>query len=249
MSGAYLMKYLFLIVFLICPLCAFSGTIDPNNSDDQYIEYGKDFPFVGQLVSKSSHDELLGSAVAIDDHNILTASHNILSNRTYLFVLGEKTFCITKITKHKNSTITDIAICYIQESLDLKKYPELYSNNNEINKFCSICGYGRSGNFLIGTNYTERTLLRKAGTNFIDKIEDNKLVCSPSRANDPLLTKLEFLIAPGDSGGGLFIDGKLAGINSERITIVGNPGGSYESYSRHTRISSLIDWINTNRFE
>jgi secreted trypsin-like serine protease len=58
---------------------------------------------------------------------------------------------------------------------------------------------------------------------------------------------LEFLIASGDSGGGLFIDNKLAGIHSCVMTVGKNPQSKYGEESGHTRISNFIEWIEDNR--
>jgi hypothetical protein len=62
-------------------------------------------------------------------------------------------------------------------------------------------------------------------------------------------TSLEFLIASGDSGGGLFIDGKLAGINSCIMAVNGSPKSDYRTESGHTRISINLDWILENTKE
>jgi hypothetical protein len=54
---------------------------------------------------------------------------------------------------------------------------------------------------------------------------------------------MEFLIASGDSGGGLFIDQKLAGINSCVMTTDGHTDSNHNDESGHTRISQHINWI------
>jgi secreted trypsin-like serine protease len=55
---------------------------------------------------------------------------------------------------------------------------------------------------------------------------------------------LEFIIAPGDSGGGLFIENDLAGIHSGVIEDKINKGKSkYGAVSAHTRVSVYKDWI------
>jgi len=54
---------------------------------------------------------------------------------------------------------------------------------------------------------------------------------------------MEFLIASGDSGGGLFIDKKLAGITSCVMTTDGNTDSNYNDERGHTRISQHINWI------
>jgi hypothetical protein len=84
---------------------------------------------------------------------------------------------------------------------------------------------------------------KRGGSNIIDKIDRELLVCTPSRAYNK--TELEFLIGSGDSGGGLFIDGKLAGINSCVMATDGKPNSTYSDESGHTRISKYINWIET----
>ena len=59
--------------------------------------------------------------------------------------------------------------------------------------------------------------------------------------NNP--TELEFLISHGDSGGGLFIDGQLAGINSSVLSKDGKTDSNYGDESCHTRISRYKDWL------
>ena len=66
---------------------------------------------------------------------------------------------------------------------------------------------------------------------------------APSKNNERM-TELEFLIGSGDSGGGLFLDGKLAGINSCVLAIDKKPNSTYSDESGHTRVSKYIDWIN-----
>jgi len=88
---------------------------------------------------------------------------------------------------------------------------------------------------------------KRAGSNFIDRIEKDLLICSPSKRNDKNFTSLEFLIASGDSGGGLFIDTKLAGIHFCVMVTGKNPQSKYGEESGHTRISNFIEWINENK--
>jgi len=59
-------------------------------------------------------------------------------------------------------------------------------------------------------------------------------------------TNLEYCISHGDSGGGLFIDQKLAGINSIVLASDKNPDSNYGDESGHTRISKYKDWIEDN---
>jgi hypothetical protein len=109
-----------------------------------------------------------------------------------------------------------------------------------VDKVCSLSGWGFTGTFITGsTKYDNK---RRAGSNIIEKTERTNLVCSPS-PKGVKHTELEFLIASGDSGGGLFIGNKLAGIHSSVLAIDKTPNSSYTDESCHTRISLYTKWI------
>ena len=59
---------------------------------------------------------------------------------------------------------------------------------------------------------------------------------------------MEYLIAPGDSGGGLFIDlgagPMLAGVHSFGASFDGITDSDYGDISGHTRVSKFTGWIN-----
>jgi hypothetical protein len=78
---------------------------------------------------------------------------------------------------------------------------------------------------------------------------DDMLICSPSYPQDSNRTSLEFFIASGDSGGGLFIDSRLAGINSCVMAIDRSPKSKYNEQSGHTRIQKFISWIEENKIK
>jgi hypothetical protein len=111
---------------------------------------------------------------------------------------------------------------------------------------CSISGYGVTGTFVTGGIKIDGK--KRAGSNIINHVDRDLLVCDPSpRSHNSRITELEFLIASGDSGGGLFIDGKLAGINSCVMRVGGSPKSTYNEESGHTRISKFISWIKENK--
>jgi len=122
-------------------------------------------------------------------------------------------------------------------------YPDLYETEDEVGKLCSISGYGFYGTFDTGAISSDEN--GRAGTNMIDYIDNDLLICSPSRPDRT--TELEFIIATGDSGGGLFIEGRLAGINSCVLARDNKPNSSYTDESGHTRISKYKEWIRDNK--
>ena len=246
--------FLYFIVFLNC----YAGTVDPNTPDSKYIEYGQKFNYVGSLCGSYDNGDLFcASAVAIDDHHILTAAHVVEGAKTCIFSLEEFPYKINTIIIHKDFgkkkhildlTKADIALCYSEKPFGLKFYPDLYETSDEQSKLACIAGYGFTGNFISGANTHDG--IKRAGSNFIDTIRDDSLlICSPSKRNHKDFTSLEFFIASGDSGGGLFIDNKLAGINSCIMATKSNPKSGYNEESGHTRISKFIEWIKENKIK
>lgn len=245
------MKYIYTLLIIFCMSSLFGGTIEPNNSDKSYIDLGQNFTYVGQIYG-SYNDETLYSAsgVAIDDHHVLTAAHIVDNAELAIFKINGDEFVLNRIIIHKSFSVSkfgcaDIALAYSEKPFNLKKYPELYKDTDEIGKICTISGYGFTGNFIIGAKKYDNKL--RAGNNNIDSIDKDLLVCNASRKNEHNATHLEFLIASGDSGGGLFIDDKLAGINS---CVFGNSKAlmsKYNDQSGHTRVSSFVEWVERNK--
>jgi len=248
------MKKIKIILFiLLCILATFKisdgGTRHPSTEDGKHIEYGEGFPFIGQLIIIDSNNQLsYGSAVAYDDDIIITAAHLLGDGEANCFVdINKKNILILKTIKHEeyNEDIfgyNDIAICLCEKPIELKWYPALYEGEDEVNKICCMGGFGLPGTF--ETGYSKNgDYTRRAGSNKIDGIDKNLLICSPSNTNR---TSLEYCISPGDSGGGLFIDNKLAGINSCIMATQRQSKSDYGSESGHTRISKYVNWIKEN---
>jgi hypothetical protein len=241
-----------LLIILLCLSMPtiHAGTIDPGVSDHKYTEYAKDFHYIGKICGKDDKGvKYCASCVVISKRYFLTAAHVVENVVESKIVINDKEFCVEEIISHKDYSpdkfgLNDIAIGYVKEDIGLEYYPELYDKNDEVGKICSIAGYGLTGNFNTGAMKSDNK--RRAGSNIIDGINKQLLICSPSKPLDKGRTELEFLIASGDSGGGLFIDGKLAGINSCVMTEKGSPRSDYRTESGHTRISQHIVWIKRN---
>lgn len=228
----------------------YAGTIDPKIPDQKYIEFGKEFYCVVKLCGAYEDGTMFcASAVVIDEHHILTAAHVVKGYKTCFIIINDKKFILSKIIIHKDFDsefgVADIALGYSEIDFGLEFYPPLYTDNDEIGKVASISGYGLTGTFNTGTVLSDNK--KRAGSNRVDNIEKDLLICTPTRFGHKGHTVLEFLIGSGDSGGGLFIDGKLAGINSCVMSIDRPPMSKYDEESGHTRVSKFIDWINEHR--
>lgn len=232
---------------------ALAGTIDPRVPDQKHKDYGAKFKNVvrikGVCGKEDKKHNFLASAVIIRPNWALTAAHVIKDTSDVEIVVEEKKFPVVTIA-HKdfeedNFGNYDIALCHSEEDFKMDFYPELYSDKNEEGKVVSIAGYGITGTFSSGAVRGDG--IKRAGSNIVSRLERSIMVCV---LNDKR-TELEFLIASGDSGGGLFIENKLAGINSFVMTEDGKPNGDYGDESGHTRISLFYDWIDEkiNEFE
>ena len=245
------MRHLVLSVAILLGLLGFvhAGTIDPTVEDSKYIEYGNQHECVVPIQGIYSEEEgkkisFFGSAVIIRPRIVLTAAHVVGEGKDAHITLNNKridllfSMNLKKYDKDKMGPF-DISIGYLKENAKIDFYPELYDKDDEIGKVCSISGYGMTGNHRYGAKVHDGK--KRAGSNIVKELFNGMLVCS---LQDRPYTSLEFMIANGDSGGGLFIDQKLAGINSCIMTHKGGRLNSdIQDESCHTRISIHKPWL------
>lgn len=236
-----------LIFMLISFSCASSmaGTIDPKVPDEKYIKYGVQHKCVVHLFGKyrEGDQEFSATAVAIKPNWIVTAAHVVKGSKELSVRVGSKDFKVSRIIVKKEFNKDrvghdDIALGYCSDDLGLDFYPDLYEGRDEQGKIVSICGYGMTGDFSTGAVRWDGK--KRAGSNIIQRTEKNCLVCSVSDKR----TELEFLSASGDSGGGLFLGNKLAGVISFVSSDDGKTDSDYGDESAFTRISDYSGWIN-----
>ena len=259
MSALLLLRYslraLFFLAIVLFSVGTRGGTIDPNTPDKKYVEFGRSFPMVARLVAPTNVTVdgekqpaiLSASSVIIKPHWVLTAAH-VFENAAGMPVViadDNKPRAATLIVIHpafKPDVMGahDIALCFVPQPFSLEFYTPLYTDTNELGKAATIAGYGRTGTFKTGA--VKQDGFKRAGHNEIDCLTPFIISCSPSVHNR---FPLEFMIAPGDSGGGLFIGNELAGICS----FVSSKGrqkanGGYNNDSSFTRVSTYVPWIN-----
>lgn len=243
------MNKLIIILFLFLTSITEAGTRRGDVSDQEYLNYGNQHESVVKIsglygIENGKEVTASGSGVIIDPHWVLTAAHVLHTIKNPYFYINEKKYVINKIIINEEFDVNkamssgDIALCHVEEKIELSFYPSLYDKEDELDKTCGICGYGLYGTAQEGATKIDNK--KRAGSNKILLVTDSLLICDMSKKNP---TKLEFLPAHGDSGGGLFIEGKLAGINSFVSSTDGKPDSNYGDESGHTRIITYKNWI------
>lgn len=246
----------FVVVWAASYSYVFAGTMDPNTPDANYIAFGAKFPNVIVLTGQIPCDNpdctvkvhtQKGSAVVIRPHWVLTAAHVVLGATEHLAMVLEDTklieYRLPLVVPHKdfdNTTfgVHDIALCYSPKKIEMEFYPALYAKDDELGKPITFAGWGAYGTFLTGaTKFDDK---RRAGQNKISAVVRTSLLCTPRRSGR---YPLEFMIASGDSGGGMFIGNELAGINSFLMSTDSKPDGTYGDESAFTRVSLYVQWI------
>ena len=241
--------------FLCCIIffTAFSviaGTRHPDVSDEEIVKYGNNFIHTVIIVGHTNDNKtFIGSGVAISKNIVLTAAHVIHNAKDGMVSIPyqKKAWKIEHAILHsdfelKNFGEYDIAILVLSGDMNFKWYPSLYEETNELDKVCSLSGYGATGTFETGISKELKPKLR-AGSNIVTSKFKHLLICDASKKKE---TELEYLINIGDSGGPLYIENKIAGIHSGVIASDGEANGGYGDQSGHTRVSLYRDWIKRN---
>jgi len=246
----YLFKTLIISIFILSQFL-YAGTFREDVSDQEVIDYGKKFFCIKKIVAVEEINEKdkilgIGSCVILNKHWIITCAHLVQSNVDYIkIIIDNKEYCISKFiihhTHNPDKFIGDIALGYCEEGFgeDIKEL-QLYEKQIKIDDYCAIAGYGRYGSMLKGASVYDGKL--RAGSNRISSFFQEDMVIIDG-SNDSTKTKYEFLPNVGDSGGGLFIEGKLAGITSLVMSTKPDPKSVYGDEGAFVQIYPYLEWI------
>jgi hypothetical protein len=163
----------------------------------------------------------------------------------------------------------DIGLVKLSDAVTDITSANLFAGSNELGMTATLVGFGQTGTGLTGAQAGSAGTQR-AGQNVIDVVGntqtpgsnpnfifghdrtlavdfDRPSVLSESTLGSSNPLPLEYLTAPGDSGGALFVvvDGQLqvAGVTSFGSTIDGLIDSDYGDRGSYTRVSLFIDWI------
>jgi hypothetical protein len=246
---------------------ASAGTIRHDVSDQAYLDLAASTAFdcVGKLTGYTSTSTYSASGVLIAPLWVLTAAHLVEDAVSLEFAMGAKTctaqqwYVHEKWNRYNISNGYDIALVRIDAPPGAVP-AQRYLGSGELGLIGTFVGFGKTGTGLTGAIISDGK--KRAGQNVIDVATpslgaekyrvlradfDNPTNPYDNRYGSSAPLQLEYLIASGDSGGGVFIDDgsglKLAGIHSFGGAVDGIIDFDYGDFSGHTRVSMFNTWI------
>jgi S1-C subfamily serine protease len=234
---------------LIAAAPALAGTTDDRIADAVYVEYGQAFaPWTRKVeVVEATGKLAVGTGVVFGDRWALTAAH-VVEDAVTVSVGGTVVEAVYVHPLFDESSVgwNDIAVLYCSGDFGLDYYPPLADGEDKPGDIVTLAGYGATGK--IATGHTKSDGLLRAGTNTIERFERTIIVCEAASGSSPR----EFVIAPGDSGGPLFVgagqDAAIAGIHSFTARVGTGPVRSRRGdETAHTRVSLFREWIDQVR--
>lgn len=248
---------------LICTWAAlasegFAGIRRHDKPDRRHVTLGRAQPSVGFIDA----GDFSGSGVLIDPEWVLTAAHLVDGSPVNPQITFDGTTyyqaadCYVHEKWDWNLLLGyDIALLHLDERVRGVRPAARYRGDGELGARAVTAGYGCTGTGLTGAvTYDGR---KRAGTNRVDALKlmvgapDILLMMDFDNPDDPADSyydpaeplRLEFLPSYGDSGGGLFLRGELAGIISAGFASGHEPAGYYGELVGCTRVSAFNDWI------
>lgn len=235
-----------LIAAIICVLAAagiFAATTDDSVPDSKYLRYAEGFaPYTAKLEAVKDNKPSEATATLISEHWALTAAHVVEGADKVFVQLGTKAWLADRVVRHPEydpqmPLRNDLALVHVSAGFGLDFYPPLSTGGEAEGDAVSIVGYGLHGRMSAGYDTHDGKL--RAGTNKIERLEGSLIVCTASPGRSPL----EICISPGDSGGPLFWNGKLAGVNSITMAAKGPLKSRAGEESGHVRVALYREWI------
>jgi hypothetical protein len=244
----------------VIQLSAGAATIRHDQPDSLYLDLAAqpDFAAVGKFVNSWGYT---GNATLIAPNWVLTAAHVLSAASGGTFTLNGNSYASAQMVVHPNWTGNafngyDLALVRLNNPVGDVTPAVLYTGNSEFGQLATYVGYGFTGTGLTGWQTLDNQ--KRAFQNVIDGDFGNPAVLLGSDFDnpdnpadndfgDPEPVWLEGCVAPGDSGGGVFIyDGEeayLAGVISFVAARDGNANADYGDVSGFGRVSPFVPWV------
>lgn len=254
------------VVTCVCwaGVSARAGVIRSDRSDFDARRFGGYgvFQSVGQVFTRDTHGRgFIASGVYLGDSWMLTAAHVVEDVSALQFSIGRQRYTADTTFVHPQWDPGDLLAGYDLALVKLDRDVEgitpatRFRGDKDTHRFAAMVGFGYGGKGDTGFD-THTPLRKRGGRNVIDLVYNNNILladfdsgsASDNAAGNTNRQGLEYLIAPGDSGGGLFFYEnrvwQLGGIHSfGAATLDRNPNSDYGDLSGHTRLLAFNGWI------
>lgn len=242
-----------------------AGVIRHDVADANYLSLATQHTSVGRVSIANSG--FVASGVLIAENWVLTAAHLMDNNNApTTFRLGASSYGIAERILHPdyNGNLAlgnDIALFRLSTAVTDITPATLFSGESEVGGVGTSVGFGMTGNGLTGINFSGGAGTKRAGQNTVDALGsvfgldadilvydfDNPAGGSINSLGTADALAMEYLIAFGDSGGGMFqtIGGSnvVTGITSFLASVDGATDGTYSDLGGATRVSSYRPFI------
>jgi len=247
---------------------AFAGVGRNDVPASQYLQLGSStlYASVGRIAEATANGNYSGSGTLIAPNWVLTAAHMVDDATALTLTFGGVTYTADKWVANPSWTGNlgagyDLGLIHLTKAVTGITPATRYTGSSELGKVATFVGYGMTG--VGSTGATTFDGRKRAGQNTIDRLQagtgansrlfladfDNPTNSRDSTYGSSKPLGLEYLIAPGDSGGGVFVDfgtgPQLVGVNSFGMAYDGKVNSDYGDLSGHIRVSPFNGWINS----
>jgi hypothetical protein len=249
---------------ILQPASIFGVTIRDDVPDSSYLALGAspEYAPVGTFVNSWGYT---GSGTLIAPDWVLMSAHELIAASSGTFTINGLSYTSTQLIKNPNWSNgsvfngNDFGLVHLSSPVVGVTPATLYTGSSEMGQVGTYVGYGLTGTGLTGYQNTPDNQ-KRAFQNVLDGDFGNPSLLLGSDFDNPHTTAnnlwgsatplpLEGCVAPGDSGGGMFItiDSQtyLAGVIAFVAATDGNANANYGDLSGSGRVSAFVPWIDS----